>query len=204
MGHGRLQQNENALGLEAVKRAPNRAVESLEAEIVTTFRILPANLRRCRAAMVVAAAALLFAGLAGFIQPHTIAAARSGGFEAADFAGTWNWMFEGKPFATMTLVRKGDQFGGSITHGSIGLDGEGKIASAAAAPGASEIVKSAMEGDALHITLKDAEDTTELWVTLQSADVAEVRFAGPGIPANFPSIRAERVKQAESPSIERF
>jgi len=171
---------------------------------VTTFSIPPALLRRCRAAVVVAAAALLVAGFGAFIQPHAVVAARGGGLEAADFAGTWNWMFEGKAFATMTLERKGDQFGGSVTHGSIGLDSEGKISSANSAPGASEIVKSAMDGDALHLTLQDAEDTTELWVTLQSADVAEVRFAGPGIPANFPSIRAERAKQSGASTIERF
>jgi hypothetical protein len=168
------------------------------------FSIPPGLLRRSRAAIVVAAGVLLFACFAAFIQPHAVTAARSGGLEAADFAGTWNWMFEGKAFATMTLVRKGDEFGGSITHGSIGLDSEGKIASANSAPGSSEIVKSAMDGEALHLTLKDAEDTTELWVTLESADVAEIRFAGPGIPANFPSIRAERAKQAESPGNERF
>ena len=103
-------------------------------------------------------------------------------------------MFEGKSFAAMTLVQKGDQFSGSVTNGSINVDGDGKITSATAAPGASEIVKATRDGDTLHIVTKDGDDTTDLWVTLRSAQVAEVSFAAPGASAPIPPIRAEKAK----------
>ncbi len=103
-------------------------------------------------------------------------------------------MFEGKSFATMTLIRNGEKFAGSITNGSINVGADGKIASAIAAPGSSEIFKATMEGDTLHITTKDGDDTTDVWVTLKSAQVAEVSFAAPGANAPIPPIRAEKVK----------
>jgi len=105
-------------------------------------------------------------------------------------------MFDGKSFATMTLVLKGDRFTGSVTNGSINVDGDGKISSATAAPGTSEIVKATWEGDVLHVATKDGDDTTDLWVTLKSAQVAEVTFAAPGTTAPIPPIRAEKAKQA--------
>ena len=145
-------------------------------------------------ALVVAAAALFFGVSSALIHVDPVAAASNGGFEAADFAGTWNWMFNDKVFATMTLVRSGDQFSGSITNSSIDLDGDGKIASAASAPGSAEIVKTSLEGETLHIVSKDSDETTEWAVTLKSPQVAEVKVAGPGVPANFPPIRAEKVK----------
>lgn len=103
-------------------------------------------------------------------------------------------MFDGKVFATMTLRREGDRFTGSVTNGTIGLDTEGKIASAAPAPGSAEIIKTSLEGETLHVVTKDGEETTEWLVTLKSPQLAEVRVTGPGIPANFPPIRAEKVK----------
>ena len=144
-------------------------------------------------ALCLTASALFFGCAASLIHAHPIAGV-FGGFEAADFVGTWNWMFEGKSFATMTLVRKGEQFTGSITNGSISVDGDGKIASAIPAQGSSEIVKATREGDALHITTKDGDDTTDLWVTLKSAKLAEVSFAAPGDTAPIPPIYAEKVK----------
>jgi hypothetical protein len=146
------------------------------------------------AVLVTVGAALLLGCAAATFGAHPIAAAASGGFEPGDFAGTWNWMFEGKSFATMTLVQKGDQFSGSVTNGSINVDGDGKITSATVAPGASEIVKAMRDGDTLHIVTKDGDDTTDLWVTLKSAQVAEVSFAAPGANAPIPPIRAEKAK----------
>jgi hypothetical protein len=109
-------------------------------------------------AICVAAFALYF----GCALPHAhtpaVEAASGEGFEAADFVGTWNWMFEGKPFATMTLERKGEQFAGSVTNSSIDVGTDEKIVSATAAPGSSEIVKTIRVGEALHITAKDGDD----------------------------------------------
>jgi hypothetical protein len=146
------------------------------------------------AALVTVGAAFFFACAAALSPAHPVAAASNGGFEAADFAGTWNWMFEGKRFATMTLVLKGGQFTGSLTNESINVDGDGKISGATAAPGTSEIVKATREGDVLHVVTKDGDDTTDLWVTLKSAQVAEVSFAAPGATAPIPPIRAEKAR----------
>jgi len=144
--------------------------------------------------VLLASAALLLGCCAAITRAHPVQAASNAGFEAADFAGTWNWMFEGKVFATMILERKGDQFTGSITNGTIELDSEGKIASATPAPGSAEIVKTSLEGETLHVVSKDGDETTEWLVTLKSPQEAEVRVTGPGVPANFPPIHAEKVK----------
>ena len=145
-------------------------------------------------ALIAAALAILPGGSAVLINVRPVAAASSGGFEAADFGGTWNWMFNEKAFATMTLVRNGDHFSGSISNSSIDLDGDGKIASATAVPGTAEIVKTSLEGETLHIVSKDGDETTEWVVTLKTPQLAEVRVGGPGVAANFPPIRAEKAK----------
>jgi hypothetical protein len=103
-------------------------------------------------------------------------------------------MFDGKVFATMILEPRGEQFGGSITNGTIDVDGEGKIVSATPAPGSAEIVKTSIEGNTLHVFSKDGDETTEWAITLKSPQVAEVKAAGPGVSAGFPGIRAEKVK----------
>jgi hypothetical protein len=161
---------------------------------LSTFARSTISSRLLHWALCVAASAFFLGCAASFIHTHPIEAASGGGFEVADFVGTWNWIFEGKPFATMTLVRKGEQFTGSITNGSINVGSDGKIASATAAPGSSEIVKGTREGDMLHITTKDGDDTTDVWVKLKSAQVAEVSFAPPGSNAPIPPIRAEKAK----------
>jgi hypothetical protein len=66
--------------------------------------------------------------------------------------------------------------------------------SATAAPGSSEIVKTIRDGEALHITAKDGDDTTDIWVALKSAKLADVSFAAPGGSAPIPPIRAESIK----------
>jgi hypothetical protein len=161
---------------------------------LSTFARSTISSRLLYRALSLAASALFLGCAASFVHAHPVEAASGGGFEAADFVGTWNWMFEGKSFATMTLVRKGEQFTGSITNGSVNVGTDGKIASATAAPGSSEIVKATREGDTLHITTKDGDDTTDMWVALKSARVAEVSFAAPGANAPIPPIRAEKVK----------
>jgi hypothetical protein len=55
-------------------------------------------------------------------------------------------------------------------------------------------VKAIREGDALHIASKDGDDTTDLWVTLRTSQVAEMSFSAPGAPAPIPPIHAEKVK----------
>jgi hypothetical protein len=67
-------------------------------------------------AICVAAFALYFEWALPLAHTPAVGAASGEGFEAADFAGTWTWMFEGKPFATTTLERKGEQFTGSVSN----------------------------------------------------------------------------------------
>jgi hypothetical protein len=112
---------------------------------------------------------------------------------AKDFAGTWNWMFEDKRFATMTLKQAGDQLTGSMTNGHIDLDDRGRIASATAAKGSTSIVKTTMENGKLILLAKDGDDETEFAMTLTSASTAELRFHGDGAPGNAQPIHLEKV-----------
>jgi hypothetical protein len=39
--------------------------------------------------------------------------------DAHRFAGTWNWLFQGKRFVTMTLIRSGSGLTGTVTESRI-------------------------------------------------------------------------------------
>ncbi|SRR6266700_3804627 len=110
-----------------------------------------------------------------------------------DFAGTWNWMFQDRRFATMILEQKGDQITGTMTNGHIDMDGQGKITKAAAEKGSTLIVKSTMEKGRLILLAKDGKDETEFAMTLTSPLTAELRFFGEGAPQHAEPIRLEKV-----------
>jgi hypothetical protein len=110
-----------------------------------------------------------------------------------DFAGTWNWMFEDKRFATMTLNQDGDQLTGSMTNGHIDFDERGKISSATAAKGTTPIVKTTIRDGKLILLARDGEDETEFAMTLTSPSTAELRLYGDGAPGNAQPIRLEKV-----------
>jgi len=110
-----------------------------------------------------------------------------------DFAGTWNWMFEDRRFATMRLTRDGDQLTGSMTNGNIDLDERGRITSATAAKGTTPIVKTTIEHGKLILLARDGDDETEFAMTLTSPSTAELRFHGDGAPGNAQPIRLEKV-----------
>lgn len=112
---------------------------------------------------------------------------------AKQFIGTWNWMFQDRHFATMILEQRGDQFGGSITHGSIDMDSNGKITNAVATEGSSPIVRTVLNKGVLHIFEKDGADETEWAMTLTSDTTAQLRAAGAGSPANAEPIHLEKV-----------
>ena len=46
---------------------------------------------------------------------------------AETFAGTWHWMFNGKSFSTMILVRDGSGFTGTVTPSRIALNHYGGL-----------------------------------------------------------------------------
>lgn len=141
------------------------------------------------------AVAVTFA-LAGWLG-QGIAIEAQGGlsakFAAKDYAGTWNWMFQDRRFATMTLQRNGEQLGGSITNENIEMDKDGKITSASAASGSSPILRTSFQNGVLHIITKDGDEEMELAMTLSSSTTAELKFAGQGAPANAEAIRLEKV-----------
>lgn len=112
---------------------------------------------------------------------------------AKEYAGTWNWMFEDRRFATMTLNQDGDQLSGSMTNGHIDLDERGRITGATSAKGTTRIVKTTFEDDKLILLARDGDDETEFAMTLTSPSTAELRFHGDGAPGNAQPIRLEKV-----------
>src|SRR5215469_5668015 len=46
---------------------------------------------------------------------------------AEKFAGTWHWMFDGRSFSTMILVRSGSGFTGTVTPSRIALNDDGGL-----------------------------------------------------------------------------
>jgi len=139
-------------------------------------------------------ATALVAVLAGAVLMNVDAAQPAGVYGAKDFAGTWHWMFQGKPFATIVLEQNGDQFTGSITHGSIDIGSDGKITSAVAAEGSSPVIRTAFQNGVLRIVEKDGDDETEWAMTLNSATTAELRIAGADAPPAAEPVRLEKAQ----------
>lgn len=134
--------------------------------------------------------------MSGMRPGRVQAAAQSAAGDRAalkDFAGTWNWMFDDKRFATMTLNQDGDQLTGSMTNAHIDLDERGKISTATAVKGTTPIVKSTIHDGRLILLARDGEDETEFAMALTSSSTAELRFYGDGAPQNAQPIRLERV-----------
>jgi beta-lactamase regulating signal transducer with metallopeptidase domain len=109
---------------------------------------------------------------------------------AEKFAGTWHWMFDGKSFATMILVRSGSDFTGSVTESRIALKDDGSLLRADPSDDSKpkQITKATLEGSALHITVADG---FEFMVTLKDNTHAEIRPVG--APPNMKPIPAEKV-----------
>jgi beta-lactamase regulating signal transducer with metallopeptidase domain len=106
------------------------------------------------------------------------------------FAGTWNWMFKGRSFATMILVPDGSHFSGSVTESRIALDDEGYLSKADPSENsiAVPITRTVMEGSALHVTVGDG---FEFLVTMK--DDTHVEIHPVGAPAIMKPIQAEKV-----------
>ncbi len=109
---------------------------------------------------------------------------------AQKFAGTWHWMFHGQSFATMILIQNGSEITGSATPSGIALDDDGELSRAAPSDNSapSPITKTKLEGNALHVTVKDG---FEFIMTLKDATHAEIHPIG--APPNMKPIQAERV-----------
>jgi hypothetical protein len=109
------------------------------------------------------------------------------------FAGTWHWMFQGKSFATMVIVVKGDGVTGSITGASLHTDEDGKITEAIAGTGVCAIIRSSMKDGSLHVVCKADDDEIEWAVKLTSPTTAEIVASGADAPKMEP-IRAEKTQ----------
>src|SRR5467141_1954299 len=93
------------------------------------------------------------------------------------FAGTWHWMFDGKSFATMILVRSGSGLTGSVTESRIALKDDGSLLRADPSEDSTPkpITKTNLEGSTLHITVTGG---FEFAVNLRDSTHAEIRPVG--------------------------
>ncbi len=109
------------------------------------------------------------------------------------FAGTWHWMFNGKSFVTMILVRDGSSFTGSVTPSRIALNDDGGLRRADPSEDSppSPITKAKLEGSALHVTVGDGNEPVEFIVTLKDDTHAEIHPIG--APPNMKPIPAEKI-----------
>ena len=113
---------------------------------------------------------------------------------AKTFAGTWHWMFHGQSFSTMILVQNGSEITGTVTPSRIALNDDGELSRADPSDNSapSPISKTKLEGNALHVTVGDANEPFEFVVTLKDATHAEIHPVG--APPNMKPIQAERVR----------
>ena len=109
---------------------------------------------------------------------------------AQRFAGTWHWMFDGKSFATMILVRSGSGFTGSVTGSQIRLNDDGGLLQADPSEDSTpkQISKATLEGSALHVTVADG---FEFIMTLKDDTHAGIQPGG--APPNMKPIPVEKV-----------
>jgi beta-lactamase regulating signal transducer with metallopeptidase domain len=109
------------------------------------------------------------------------------------FAGTWHWMFNGKSFSTMILIRDGSGFTGTVTPSRIALNDDGGLSRADPSEDSTPkpITKATLEGSALHVTLMDGHEPFEFTVTLKDDTHAEIHPKG--APPNMKPIPAEKV-----------
>ena len=113
---------------------------------------------------------------------------------AQDFTGTWHWIFQGKPLATMVLEQKDGVITGTITNEWMNMDEQGRITDAQPRPGSSPIVRTSIENGVLRIVEKDGDNETEWSMTLTSATTGELRIAGQDAPANAEPIPLEKAQ----------
>lgn len=114
----------------------------------------------------------------------------TGSSQAAQrFAGTWNWMFQGKSFATMTLTRSGSDLGGTVTESRIALNDDGTLKKADPSDDKTpkQITKAELDGAVLRVTVMDGFEFT---VSLKDTTHAEILPGG--APPNMKPIALVR------------
>src|SRR6266851_7316352 len=108
------------------------------------------------------------------------------------FAGTWHWMFDGRSFSTMILIRSGSGFTGSVTPSRIALNEDGGLLRADPSEDSTptSITKATLEGSALHGRVGDGNRPFEFTVTLKDDTHAEIHPVG--APPKMKPIPAEK------------
>jgi hypothetical protein len=149
------------------------------------------SLSRARLSGLVLATSLTFGTGAVVAHAFSLQASSQSSNTAEKFAGTWHWMFEGRSFATMSLVRSGSGYTGSVTGSQIALNDDGGLRQADPSDDSTpkQITKARLAGSVLHITVTDGFEFT---VTLKDSSHAEIRPVG--APAKMKPIPAEKVR----------
>jgi beta-lactamase regulating signal transducer with metallopeptidase domain len=145
----------------------------------------------CRRSLIGLALATGIAFSAGAVVAHaiTLQASSEAPNKAEKFAGTWHWIFDGRSFSTMVLIRSGSGFTGSATPSRIMLNDDGGLlrADPSADSTPQPITKATLDGYGLHITVKDGFAFT---VILKDDTHAEILPLG--APPNMKPISAEK------------
>jgi hypothetical protein len=167
--------------------------DNLEARIMmlTEKRI---SLSRARVIGLILAMSLTFGGGAILAHAMSLQAGSESSNTSDKFAGTWHWMFDGRSFATMTLVRSGSGYTGSVTESRISLKDDGGLLQADPAEDTTPkpITKARLEGSELHVTVGDGNEAFEFIVSLKDETHAEIHPKG--APPNMKPIPADRVR----------
>jgi hypothetical protein len=148
------------------------------------------SLSRASAIALVLTTSFMFAAGAVLTHAMSLQASSETSKTAETFAGTWHWMFDGRSFSTMILVRSGSGFTGSVTPSRIALNDDGGLLQADPSEDSTPtpITKATLEGSVLHITVGNDFVFT---VTLKDATHAEIHPAG--APPKMKPILAEKV-----------
>jgi hypothetical protein len=126
----------------------------------------------------------------GAVFARAMSRQTTGSSDAAQrFAGTWNWMFQGKSFATMTLTRSGSGLRGTVTESRIALNDDGTLKKADPSDDKTpkQITKAELDGAVLRVTVADGFEFT---VSLKDTTHAEILPGG--APPNMQPIPLER------------
>ncbi|MHB1700071.1 MAG: TonB family protein [Acidobacteriaceae bacterium] len=158
---------------------------NLEKRIMTLIDRTP-RLSRWSTASLVVLCSLLFASCCLAATTFNFQPAAVVSDDLKPYAGSWQWMFQGKPFVTMTLVPQGDHFTGSMTNGRFSNNENGDMTDAASRPGSSPILRTFFVGKALHIVVQDTDKSLSEWsMILLSPNQAQFSTADPDAPKNL-------------------
>lgn len=167
--------------------------QALESRVMFLLRPNPQSARKWNATMVLLAVSIIapccIAAVGLPYQPAALVAS-----DLQPYAGTWRWMFKGKPFVTMELLVDKDHLTGYMTNGFFSFDGDGNMIDAGSHPGRSAIVRTFFSGSTLHIVVQDDQDKSlsEWTMILTGPKTAEFTTADPEAPKNFKPWTAQR------------